>query len=139
MIVLDTNVLAETLRPEPAEPVRRWMTAQSSASLFTTTVSAAKMSCGLALLPAGQRRAELEAAVAAILAGELSGRVLPFDAAAASAFAVIVAARRGLDHPIADFEAQIAAIARSRGAALATRNVADFAACGIRVISPWAV
>jgi hypothetical protein len=137
MIVLDTNVLSEALRPAPADAVRQWMAAQPSARLFTTTICEAEIRYGVALMPAGRRRVALERAVAAIFEEELVGRVLPFDSAAARAFAEIAAKRRGLGRPIGEFDAQIAAIAASRGASVATRNVDDFTDCGIAVISPW--
>jgi toxin FitB len=136
MIVPDTNVLSETLRSNPVEQVRRWMRAQSATSLYTTTISEAEIFFGLALMAAGRRRTALERAVVAMFEEDFADRILPFDSAAARVFAEIAAARR-LGRPIAGFDAQIAAIAYSRGATVATRNVADFADCGITVISPW--
>jgi toxin FitB len=137
VIVLDTNVLSETLRPAPTDSVGRWMKAQPSTSLFTTTICEAEIFYGLALMPRGRRRARLEEVVGAILEEDFAERILPFDSAAARAFAQIAARRRELGRPISAFDAQIAAIAYSRGATLATRNVGDFAHCGIKVISPW--
>ncbi|MBI1777155.1 MAG: type II toxin-antitoxin system VapC family toxin [Proteobacteria bacterium] len=137
MIVLDTNVLSETLRAKPADSVKRWMREQPSQSLFTTSVCEAEMFYGLALLAKGRRRSALEAMVQAIFAEGFAGRVLPFDSAAARAFAEIAANRQAEGRPISEFDAEIAAIARSRGAALATRNLDDFAGCGIELISPW--
>ncbi len=137
MIVLDTNVLSEALRRHPADSVSRWMKAQTSTTLFTTTICEAEIFYGLALMPAGQRRRHLEHAVSAIFEEDFAGRILPFDSAAARVFATIAARRRKLGRPISEFDAQIAAIAHSRGASIATRNVDDFADCGIRVISPW--
>jgi toxin FitB len=136
MIVLDTNVLSETLRPKPAASVSRWMRVQPSTTVFTTTICEAEIFYGLALMPAGRQRAALEQVVADIFEIEFSDRILPFDSAAARAFAEIAAIRRGLGRPIGEFDGQIAAIAYSRGAAVATRNVGDFAGCGIEVISP---
>jgi len=137
VIVLDTKVLSETLRPAPADSVSRWMKEQPSTSLFTTTICEAEIFYGLALMPGGRRRARLEEAVAAIFEEEFAERILPFDSAAARAFAPIAARRRRLGRPITEFDAQIAAIAHSRGATLATRNVEDFVDCGIKVVSPW--
>jgi toxin FitB len=92
---------------------------------------------GLESLPAGKRRSVLQRALDEIL-GEFSGRILPFDEDAARAFAKIVAARDALGRPISQSDGMIAAIARSRHATLATRNVADFAHCGLRIVNPWA-
>jgi toxin FitB len=135
MIVLDTNVLSETWRPAPSPKVIAWMRAQPMSALFTTTITEAELFYGIALLPDSKRRRALEAAVSLIFAEDLAGRVLPFDSAAAREYAGIAAARRHAGRPIA--EAQIAAIARSRGAAVATRNGEDFAGCGVTIVSPW--
>jgi predicted nucleic acid-binding protein len=137
VIVLDTNVLSETLRPKPAASVRRWMEAQPAQSLYTTSICEAEIRYGVALIPAGRRRAALEQAVAMIFEEAFTGRILPFDSSAARAFAEIAAERRRAGRPISEFDAQIAAIAASCGAGVATRDVGDFAGCGIAVISPW--
>ncbi len=138
MIVLDTNVLAELMRSGPSVRVERWLAAQPIAALFTTTVTQAEVLLGVALLPAGRRRAALERAVEGMFEEDFAGRILSFDGAAAHAYAAISSGRRKAGHPISQFDALIAAIARSRGAAVATRNVADFADCGVPVIDPWA-
>jgi predicted nucleic acid-binding protein len=137
VIVLDTNVISEAWRPKPAANVREWMRAQPTALLFTTSITEAELLFGIALLPAGRRRSALSALAETMFAEDLAGRVLPFDSAAAHEYADIAAGRRRAGRPIAEADARIAAIVRSRGATLATRNVADFAACGIPVISPW--
>jgi toxin FitB len=137
MIVLDTNVLSEAWRPTPSPAVLAWMRSQPAAALFTTTITEAELFYGIALLPDSKRRRSLEAVVALIFAEDLVGRVLPFDSAAAREYADIAATRRRAGRPISEADAQIAAIARSRGAALATRNLEDFAGCGLAVVSPW--
>ena len=137
MIVLDTNVLSEAIRPAPARRVLDWLAAQPSSRLFTTTVSEAEFLYGLALLPTGKRRASLEEAARRMFEEDFADRVLPFDRAAASAFAVIAAARRKRGHPISEFDAQIAAIAHTYGATVATRNVGDFRDCGVAIVDPW--
>jgi toxin FitB len=137
MIVLDTNVLSEAWRPAPSPKVMAWMRSQPMSALFTTTITEAELFYGIALLPDSKRRRALEAAVSLIFAEDLAGRVLPFDSAAAREYAGIAAARRHAGRPIAEADAQIAAIARSRGAAVATRNGEDFAGCGVTVVSPW--
>ncbi len=137
MIIVDTNVLSELMKREPMPGVEQWLTAQPPASLFTTSVTKAEVLYGVALLPAGERRDALEEAVAAMFAEDFGGRVLPFDGATAYDYAVIASHRRQAGKPISQFDAQIAAIARSRGAAVATRNVSDFEDCGIEVHNPW--
>jgi toxin FitB len=137
MIVLDTNVLSETLRPTPSARVLEWMRSEPASALFTTAITEAEMLYGIALLPEGRRRGSLEAIVELIFTEDLAGRVLPFDSAAAREFADIAAGRRRTGQPISDADARIAAIARSRGAALATRNIADFTGCGLSLIDPW--
>jgi toxin FitB len=137
VIVLDTNVLSESLKPKPDEAVLAWMAAQPRASLFTTTVVEAEILYGVRLLPAGARKDALRAAVEAIFDQDLVGRVIAFDRDCADAFADIAATRKALGRPISQFDAMIAAAARSRGAVLATRNWRDFTDCGIDVVDPW--
>jgi predicted nucleic acid-binding protein len=136
MIILDTNVLSEVMKETPHAAVKRWMVAQVAARLVTTAVCEAEMLYGIAILPAGRRRTALHGAAEKIF-GEFADRILPFDSVAARAFADIAAARRRAGRPIGESDAQIAAIARSYGAAVATRDVDDFAGCGVRVVSPW--
>jgi predicted nucleic acid-binding protein len=137
MILLDTNILSELMRPKPAPAVERWLGEQPSASLFISAVTEAELRYGLALLPEGKRRAALLLAAEAMLAEDFGGRVLPFDSPAAAAYAQIAAERRIAGRPISQADCQIAATARSRGAALATRNITDFEACGIPLVNPW--
>jgi hypothetical protein len=137
VIVLDTNVLSEALKPLPSSIVLRWLAAQQPLSVFTTTITEAEVLYGVEALPAGKRRMRLLAAVEKMFAEEFAGRILPFDEDAARAFAGVVAARDRAGRPISQFDAMIAAIARSHRAAVATRNTADFQHCGIDVINPW--
>jgi len=137
MIILDTNVLSELMRPSPSDDVVAWLSGQPQQSLFTTTVTEAEIRYGLALLPSGARRDALESAAEGLFAEDLAGRVLPFDRSAAAAYALIAADRRAAGRPIAQLDAQIAAIARSRRAGVATRNVTDFSGCGVHVLDPW--
>jgi hypothetical protein len=125
------------MRPDPAAAVTKWVGAQHATSLFTTSVTEAEMRYGLAILPLGRRRKQLEAAVDGLFREDLAGRILPFDSAAACAFASLAAQRRKVGRPISQLDAQIAGIALTRGATLATRNTTDFAMCGIELIDPW--
>lgn len=137
MIVLDTNVLSELMKPAPAERVVGWMAAQPATSLYTTSITQAEILHGIMLLPSGRRRSAVEAAADAMFKEDFGGRILSFGSDAAHAYARIAAERRRGGRPISHFDAQIAAIARSAGAALATRNVTDYDACGVNVINPW--
>ncbi len=137
MIVLDTNVLSELMKATPSESVNLWVARQPPSSLFITTVAQAEILYGLALLPSGSRRDSLEAAAQAMFEEDFAGHILPFDIAAAYQFAEIASERRQSGRPISQFDAQIAAIARSRGAALSTRNIRDFEGCGLQVFNPW--
>lgn len=137
MIVLDTNVISELMRREPDATLMTWLGEQPMAGVFTTTLTQAEVFYGLALLPDGHRRDALVAAARPMFDVDLHGRVLPFDTDAALAYPEIAAGRRRRGHPISQIDAQIAAIVHSRGARLATRNVRDFADCGITVINPW--
>jgi predicted nucleic acid-binding protein len=138
MILLDTNVLSELMRPAPSAAVERWMGSQPAAGIFISAITEAELRYGLALLPEGRRRKQLVAQVEAMLAEDFAGRILPFDSPAAAAYAHIAAARRRSGRPITQADAQIAAIAASRGAAVATRDIAAFVDCGIDLIDPWA-
>jgi predicted nucleic acid-binding protein len=137
MIVLDTNVLSELMRPEPAEAVVAWITAQPATSQYTTTITQSEILYGILLLPAGKRRARLLNAAESMFAEDFTGRVLGFGSDAAPLYARIAAERRREGRPISHFDAQIAAIARANGAKVVTRNVADFKGCGVALLNPW--
>ena len=136
MIVLDTNVVSELMRPSPTPLVREWVSAQAPGELCTTAVTVAEIRYGLERLADGHRKQNLLAAATDLFAA-FSDYLQPFDANAAIWYATIVAHRDRLGLPIDGFDAQIAAICRSRGAALATRNTRDFQQTGVEVIDPW--
>ena len=137
MIVLDTNVLSEALRPSPEPTVLNWLAKQPRASLFTTTVTQGEVLYGIRLLTEGKRRRGLWDAAKKIFSDDFAGQVLSFDSEAADMYAEIAASRRTAGKPISQFDAVIVAIARSRGATLATRNVQDFDNCGVNIVNPW--
>lgn len=137
MILIDTNIVSELIRPIPAPNVLRWFGRQDALALRISAVSEAELRRGVAILPDGRRRDALRAAIDAMVAEDFEGRVLPFDSAAAVAFATIFAERQVAGRPISFPDCQIAATARAQGAAVATRNVADFEGCGIAVMNPW--
>jgi hypothetical protein len=138
MLILDTNVLSEAMSATPSTRVLDWLAQQQSAELFTTTVTLAEILYGIELLPQGKRRATLLAGADKLFSKVLSGHILPFNEEAARAFAEIAASRRAQGRPIAEFDAQIAAIAQSHRAILATRNTTDFEGCDLRLVNPWA-
>ena len=137
MIVLDTSVLSELMRRRPATRVLRWVDEQDANVLAITAVTVAELLYGVARLADGARKAELASAVDALVREDFSGRVLPFDAAAAGHYAALVAGRDRNGRPISVADGQIAAICRCHDARLATRNVRDFAATGVTVLDPW--
>ena len=137
MIVLDTNIVSELLRPVPEPRVEAWLAAQTGADIYLTTITEAELRYGVAIMPGGKRRDALETALDGMLREDFAARILPFDRAAAGAYARIAAGRRGIGRPISPFDCQIAAICQVRQMALATRNARDFEACGIVLIDPW--
>lgn len=135
--LLDTNVLSELLRAHPDAAVLAWFARQPADSLFVSTVTQAEMVLGARLLPAGKRRTQLQQALDGLFGEDFAGRLLPFDGAAAVVYAEVVEARRSAGRPISQFDAQIAAIALSHRATLATRNVSDFEGVGLSLSNPW--
>jgi predicted nucleic acid-binding protein len=137
MLILDTNVISEIMQASPSPRVQDWWSQQQAGELFTSTVTVAEILYGIELLPRGKRRDRLLAEAEAMFSQDFAGRILPFDEEAARAFPGIAAGRRVKGSPIAALDAQIAAIARSRRAILATRNTTDFEGCGVRLVNPW--
>lgn len=136
MIVLDTNVVSEAMKPEPSPAVRAWLNDQAAETLYISSVTLAELLFGIQALPQGRRRDLLDSALNDLL--ELfKGRVLPFDTEAARCYAELaVAARKGgRGFPTPD--GYIAAIAASRGFIVASRDTAPFEAVGVDVINPW--
>ena len=136
MILLDTNVLSELMRPEPAEAVLAWMRIQSAAQLYVSSISYAEILYGIDLLPEGKRRRALAEQAEGMFTDDFAGRMLSFNPAAAPAYAAIAGGRRRTGDPIQPLDAMIAAIARAHGAAIATRD-RDLDGCGVPVINPW--
>jgi len=137
VIILDTNVLSEVIRDVPEKCVVEWMARQTSSMLFTTTITKAELFCGVYLLPDGRRKSGIKKAIEDIFEIDMSGRVLHFDEESARLYAEIASSRKKSGQPISQFDAMIAAITKSRGATLATRNVKDFTYCGISLVNPW--
>ena len=136
MIILDTNVVSELMRPEPAPLVASWVRGRDRRELRTTAITIAEVRYGIARLPDGRRKQVLHAAAADVFAA-FEDQVLPVDTAAAEHYAAIASSRERAGKPIASFDALIAAVCRRQSAALATRNVSDFDGTGIEIINPW--
>ena len=122
-------------RPEPR--VIDWLNARPSGSVAIASVTVAEILYGIRRLPEGRRRVDLQSAFDTFLARGLRERVVEFDHAAADAYARIMIDRRKSGRRIEVFDAMVAGIARSRGAEIATRDVADFADCGVPILNPW--
>ena len=138
MILLDTNVVSELMRPAPDRHVVAWVDAQPTSDLWVSAITVGEIRLGIALLPAGQRQARLVQLADSMFQEDFSGRCLPYDVRAATEFAEIVAARTRLGRPISVEDAQIAAIARAGKLILATRNTKDFGDIDdVAVVNPW--
>jgi predicted nucleic acid-binding protein len=136
MIILDTNVVSELMRAEPAPRVASWVRERDRRELRTTVITLAEIRYGIARLPDGRRKQVLLAAADEVFSA-FEDQVMPVDAAAAEHYAAIASSRERAGKPIAGFDALIAAVCRSRGAALATRDVSGFDGTGIEVVDPW--
>ncbi len=136
MIILDTNVVSELMRPEPDARVRQWVGGQQADELGTTTITVAEIRHGIERLPDGKRKESLLSAATDLFAG-FGHLVRPFDAPAAAWFGPVMVRRARLGLPVQGFDALIASICRAQGATLATRNVKDFTGTGIEVVDPW--
>ena len=137
MIILDTNVISEPLRARPVPAVQHWLDRQLVETLFVTAVSVSELLLGVATLPQGRRRDALGAEVRRSLCELFGSRILPFDQAAAFAYADLVARARANGLAIGTADGQIAAIAQAHGFAVATRDAGPFLAAGVAVIDPW--
>jgi predicted nucleic acid-binding protein len=137
MILLDTNVVSEVMRPKPADTVLTWLDRHSDGSLLISSVTIAEICYGLRILPIGQRRHTLEMKFEQFVAEGFSGRVIGFDETAARAYAEIMGLRKEKGRPMSLPDGQIAAIAQVNQLILATRNITDFEDCGIELINPF--
>ena len=138
MILLDTNVVSELMRPIPEPRVLAWLDAQPAADVWISAITVGEIRLGIALLRDGQRKERLAGLAEAMFHEDFSGRCLTYDMLAAAEYAAIVATRTRLGRPISVEDAQIAAIARSGGLALATRNTKDFSDIDdVPLVNPW--
>jgi predicted nucleic acid-binding protein len=137
VIVLDTNVLSELIRPQPDERVVAWLDSHDAADIATTAITAAELLYGVERVPARRRKDQLSHAMHGLIDDDLQGRVEAFDVVAAAHYATLVSDRDAAGRPISAADAQIAAICRKLAATLATRNTIDFDGTGIELLDPW--
>jgi toxin FitB len=137
VIVLDTNVISEPLKPLADPAVVRWLDAQDPETLYLTATSVAEVLIGIALLPVGKRKRGMEQSAQSLLAKLFAGRFLAFDREAAIAFALLGSRAAAKGYSISMADCQIAAIAAVRGFSVATRDTAPFLAAGVPIVNPW--
>ena len=138
MILLDTNVVSETMKPAPSQMVQRWLDEQAAETLYLSSVTIAEAMFGIRTMPDGKRKQGLAEALD-VWIGLFEGRILPFDLDASKAYATLMAAARGSGKAIGTADGYIAATALAHGFSVATRDVSPFEAAGLKVINPWAV
>lgn len=138
MILLDTNVVSEAMKPEPYPPVRDWLDAQTAETLYLSTVTVAELHFGIGALPKGKRREGLAAALDGVLA-LFATRILAFDLAAARLYGDLALRARSAGKGFPTPDGYIAAIASAHRFAVASRDTSAFDAAGLEVIDPWTV
>lgn len=137
MIVLDTNVISELMRLRPEPKIMAWVDGLDPDAVVIAAMNEAEILHGLSRLPDGRRKQELQQGWDGLMAEIFTGRVLPFTSEAAHWYAELLRRRERLGRPMATADAVVAATALSHGAALATRDVADFSDIGLQLINPW--
>ena len=137
MIVLDTNVVSEMMRPAPDSSVLNWLNTQVAEELWLNSVVVSELLFGITRLPAGARKRQLADTFAAMLEQDFAGRILPFDLEAAVIYAELAAGCEAKGRPVEMADAQIAAICLAQGAKLATRNLKHFEGLGLGLVNPW--
>jgi hypothetical protein len=137
LIVLDTNVVSEIGKLEPSPQVVQWLYQQPGSDLYITSVTEAEIRCGILLLPKGKRQTALMQFAQEVLERRFRTRILPFDSDAAKRYALIASSQRFAGMTVSVPDAQIAAIAGSRGFTVATRNARHFAHSGVAIVDPW--
>jgi predicted nucleic acid-binding protein len=136
MIIVDTNVASETMKPACDPAVTSWMNRQASETLYLTAINLAELLGGIAIMPEGRRKEGIEVALA-VFREDISSDILPFDEAAAMAYAQLMRTTRANGFAVAEMDGQIAAIALVHGFTVATRDVGPFLAAGVTVVNPW--
>jgi predicted nucleic acid-binding protein len=136
MILLDTNVVSEAIKPEPHPSVRAWLDAQVAETAFLPSITVAELLFGIGALPDGTRKDLLATRIDAVL-DLFAGRILPFDTLAARRYADLAVNARAAGKGFPAPDGYIAAIAAAHGFTVATRDASAFTAAGLKVIDPW--
>jgi toxin FitB len=137
MILIDTNVVSEVMKPHPSAAVTGWLNARDSNTLYLSAVTIGEIEYGLRILPDGKKREQLRERFTRFVALAFAQRILAFDETAARTYGDLMGLRKELGRPMSVPDGQIAAIARSKGYAVATRNTRDFEECGIELVDPF--
>ena len=137
MILLDTNVISEVVKPSPSPAVISWLNDQDSATLYLSTIVLAEIGDGIEALPDGKRKQALSVAVDTFVDRAFADRILAFDRDAAKLYGKLMADRRRAGRPLSAPDGQVAATASSHGFQLATRNIKDFTNCGLVLVNPF--
>ena len=137
MIILDTNIISEMMKPLPSSTVIVWLDQQDASALYITTITIAEIAYGLHALPVGARRQLLEDAFHQTMIEAFEYRILSFDESSAHVYGQLMANRKKIGRPLSILDGQIAAIAHANGFAVATRNTSDFSDCGLSLINPF--
>lgn len=137
MILLDTNVVSELMRPRPEPAVLDWVASVPRRDLYISAIVAAELLFGVASLPAGKKQNTLKILVEQTILEDFRGQILAFDLAAARCYAEILQMRRRIGQPVKEMDAMIAATAAVHSATIVTRNVRDFEHCGVALFNPW--
>ena len=138
MILLDTNVVSEAIKPEPHPSVLAWLDAQAAETLFLSSITVAELPFGIGALPDGKRKNMLTARIDGLL-DQFVGRVVDFDTPAARRYADLAVKARAAGKGFPTPDGYIAAIAAAHGFAVASRDTSAFTAAGLTVINPWTV
>jgi toxin FitB len=137
MIILDTNVVSEPMKPNGDPAVRAWLDRQVAETLYLTATSLSELLTGVELLPEGKRKQGLAAALSGLMLRLFGSRILPFDQQAAITYASLIGQAKAIGHPISVADGQIAAIAKTHGFTVATRDTTPFTSVGVSILNPW--
>ena len=137
MIILDTNVVSEPMKPNGDPAVRAWLDRQAAETLYLTATSLSELLTGVELLPEGKRKQGLATALSGLMLRLFGSRILLFDQQAAITYASLIGRAKASGHPISVADGQIAAIAKTHGFTVATRDTTPFTSVGVSILNPW--